>query len=193
MAAGGHFLFTLFKIALLASVYSLLLWAFFKRIGKSKPESWFHRTTINKRSFLIEAGVSISIVLLAWLFSYWGDHGWGDHFRIPIGNGLAVEGIDLAEYGYIKNLQTSKDKDIEMTMFKVHNNVLVGNLDSHFYSYRNQYFIYDMSKKVMLEFSNQAELDNYTSRNDLPDSSELLTFNTNYHQHWNGWRFLLLP
>lgn len=193
MEALFHLLFEIVKIWILAGIYALILLGLFRLIGKSKPESWFHKVTANKKKFWFSTGISISIFLFIWLFSYWGNHGLGDFARIPIGNGYAVKNINWTAYGYLKKIETSEGKRLEMTKFEMKDNKLIGNLDSWFYIYSNQYFILDLKTDELIEFENKVAFDEFATKNNLSKSEELKSFRSNYLEYWNGWRFWLLP
>jgi len=127
------------------------------------------------------------------MFTYYGNHGLGDSARIPIGHGLTVKNINWNEYGHVENINTSDNFPIEMTKFIVVDDKLIGNLSSWFYSFKNSYFVYDMTKKELTEFYSKKEYNAFASQNDLPLTNELRTFEQNYRDYWSGWRFWLLP
>tara|TARA_B100000780_G_C20938749_1_gene374361 strand:- start:122 stop:703 length:582 start_codon:yes stop_codon:yes gene_type:complete len=188
-----HFIFELIKISILGSIYATLSLMIFLVIGKRKHESWFAKVSKKKLRLWFLSGLFISIGLFAFMFTYWGDHGLGDGPKIPIGNGIIVDNTNWTEYGYIKDLKTNDNIDIEMTQFKVIDDKLIGNLDSWFYDFENSFFAYDMDSEKLIEFKTKNEFDDYLIKNELGTSSDLLTFSENYSNHWSGWRFWLLP
>lgn len=127
------------------------------------------------------------------MFTYWGNHGFGDSARIPIGNGYAVNNINWTEYGYVDQLKTSDGKEVEMTKFIVDNGKLIGNLDSWFHDFHNKYFVLDLDTDELIEFDSKSELDDFIQRNNLVESEELKSFEENYREYWSGLRFWLLP
>lgn len=187
------FIVTLFKIAVLSSIYAFLIFWIFKFIRKTKPNSWFDKVSSRKLRFWITSGSCISVGLLLFLFTYWGFHGLGDGPRIPIGHGVIVDNTNWDEYGYIHAAQTFDGMKIEMTKFKVVNDKLIGNLESGFYDYKNSFFIFDLKHKLLTEFKTQKDFEEYAMKNKLPLSNELRTFKQNYSAYWGGWRFWLLP
>lgn len=188
-----HFIFEIIKISILASIYATLIFFIIKFISKYKPNSWFERVYKNKIKLWFLSGLTISLTLFVFMFSYWGNHGLGDSPRIPIGGGLVVDNTNWTEYSYIEGLKTVDNIDVEMTKFKVVDNKLIGNLDSWFYEFENSYFIYDLNQYEMKEFRNKNKLNDYLVANNLPLSEELMTFEENYRNYWSGWRFWLLP
>ena len=187
------FIGSLIKIGILASIYSFFIVLIFKTIGKRKPNSWFYRVANKKSRLWLVSGLTISIGLFIYLFTYWGFHGFGDGPRIPIGYGVIVDNTNWNEYGYIRDLKTSDSINIEMTKFKVKDGKLIGNLDSWFYEYKNSYFVYDLKHKRMFEFKSQKDYELFASKHNLPLANDLRSFRENYWAYWGGWRLLLLP
>jgi hypothetical protein len=188
-----HFIFELIKISILGAIYASLTLLIFKTIVKFKPNSWFERVSQKKLKFLFLGGLIISTTLFIYMFSYWGNHGFGDGPRIPMGHGIIVDNTNWTEYGYISDINTSDNHKIEMTKFLVFEDKLLGNLDSWFNDFKNGFFIYDMNSQEIREFKTISEFDQYALSNNLPSSEKLLTFEVNYKNRWSGWRFWLLP
>lgn len=180
MEALFHFIFELVKISILGCIYATFTLSTFKIIGRYKPDSWFDRVSQKKLRLWFISGLIISVGLFFYMFTYYGDHGLGDGPKIPIGHEIVIDNTNWTEYGYIKEIQTSDNIDIEMTKFIVVDNMLIGNLDSWFYDFQNSYFIYDLKTKKINEFKNMTEFDTFVKENKLPTSEELLTFEENY-------------
>ena len=93
-----HFLFTLFKIAMLASLYAtiilLILIILNKSINSSLLKNWMNR----KLLIWWLNGFIVSVGLLFFSLSYWGNHGFGDSSRIPIGDNQTIHSIDGISY-----------------------------------------------------------------------------------------------
>lgn len=193
MEALFHLIFELVKIFILSCVYARLVLSVFELIATFKPGSWIDRVSKKKIRFLFLSGSIIYISLFIFMFTYWGNHGFGDSAKIPIGYGIVVKNINWDGYGCLEGLETSDNFSIQMTKFLVVDNKLIGNLDSWFYSYQNAYFVYEMKPKKIREFGTQGEFDEYALANNLPTSEKLLTFEQNYRNRWSGWRFWLLP
>ena len=193
MEALSHFIFVLTKIVILASIYAGLLLFLFRNIYISNPENWFQRITANRKPFLCISGAIISILLFIWMFTYWGNHGFGDSARIPIGYGIAIENINWSDHGYISNVEVLAGRRLEMTKFKVNGGTLVGNLDSWFDSYQNQYFSLDLESRKLTEFKYESDFNHFAGLNSLPKANELESFEENYRNYWSGWRLVFLP
>jgi energy-coupling factor transporter transmembrane protein EcfT len=188
-----HFIFQLFKIAILSTVYALVVYTLLVLIAIVTNSELLKRIEARKLMSILKLWVLIAAGLFVYSFSYWGNHGLGDSARIPIGYGNVVSNINWIEYGTLDNQKTNGGKKIHTTKFKVTGSKLSGNLDSFFYDYKNNYFVFDMETNEFTEFTSVAEFDQYATQNNLPQSSELLSFHENYYNHWGGIRMLLLP
>jgi hypothetical protein len=187
------FIGSLIKIGILSSTYALLTLWIFRLIGKLKPNSWFDKVSIKKLRLWFISGLVFSIGLFFYLFTYWGFHGFGDGPRIPIGHGIIVDNTNWDEYGYIEEIQTSDNKKIEMTKFKVSGDKLIGNLNSWFYDYKNSFFVFDLDDKVLTEFKTVKDYEDFALKNNLSLTHELKSFRENYLDYWAGWRMWFLP
>ena len=187
------FIASLIKIVILSSIYALVILLIFRLISKLKPYSWFDKVSYRRLRFWIITVFCFSVGLLFFLFTYWGFHGFGDGPRIPIGDSVIVDNTNWDEYGYIDFAETKDSMKIEMTKFKVVNHKLIGNLKSSFYDYKNAFFICDLKTKKLTEFNMQTDYEDYAGKHQLPFSKELKTFEENYSDYWDGWRFWLLP
>jgi len=193
MGAMFHFIFLLIKIAILSSVYALILLIVFSQIKKSKPESWFQKVTADKKGFWLSSWAIIYIMLFFYMFTYWGNHGFGDSAKIPIGNGYLVKNINWTEYAFVENVKTADGKILGMTKFLVLNDKLLGNLNDNFSFYENRFFLLDMNTGELQEFKTKQAFETHNKKNGLPNAIHLKSFNGNYHDYWGGWRFVLLP
>jgi len=188
-----HFVLTLVKIAVQASIYAALLLLVFRVFAKRHPNSWFDRCSRRYGRFWLLSGFGISVALFMFLFSYWGFHGFGDGPRVPVSHGLVVDNTNWTEYGYISEIKTSDDHDLEMTKFLAFDDRRMGNLDSWFDTYSNQFFVYDMRDEKLVEFPTEQAFNSYATAQGLPQASALKSFEENYHDRWGGWWFWLLP
>lgn len=187
------FIGSLIKIGILASIYALFIVLVFKAISKKIPNSQFRKILEKKSQLWLVSGLIISLLLFIYLFTYSGNHGFGDGPRIPIGHGVIMDNTNWDQYGYIRELQTSDSMNVETTTFKVKNNILCGNLDSGFYDYKNLYFVYDLQNKSLLEFKSQKDYEYFATKHNLPLPNEFKSFRENYWDYWGGWRLILLP
>jgi len=176
MAAGGHFIFELFKIAILSAAYAtILLWIKFalnlKKGGTRFSWSKFFRI------YLI-----LYSVLFLFSFTYYGDHGLGDECKIPLGHGETMSSADLDAYFAPKeggNL-------IDIKSYLISNNDLCAATDSG-------YLVYNLKTGKRIEFDNSQEYRLYALGNTLPNPDLFLDFFKQYDNYWSGWRFWTMP
>lgn len=180
-----HFIFQIFKIFILGSIYGFLILIIYQIISKKRIQS--------KMKFWVLSTFSIFIFFFWYMFSFWGNHGMGDSARIPVGNNFAVENINWMDEVLIDDIRTSDNKQVITTQFKINKNTLSGNLDHGFEDGKYSYFIYDFKNNKLVEFESESDFNKYSKQNNLPISEELKSFQENYHDYWGGWRFWLLP
>ncbi|MFC4818598.1 MULTISPECIES: hypothetical protein [unclassified Flavobacterium] len=188
MESFGHFLFELLKIGILGYIYATLLFWIYLYFLKNKIASRLDQWMQSKKRLWF----SISCFLLCYLFTPYGYHGLGDSARIPISLDKSINNINWDGYAHLSG-DRSNTNTIEFTRFKVENNTVFGNLDSFFYTYKNDYFIYDIGSGKLQEFETEREYNTFATLENLPKSDELQTFEENYSDYWHGWRFFLLP
>ncbi len=189
-----HFVFELIKISILGSIYASLVLVTFILIGRKYPDSWFSKVSRKKLRLWFLSGLTISIGLFFYMFTYWGNHGLGDGPQIPIGNGEIISNTDWVENCYLLDGNDGHGNGIDIAKFLVSDNKLCAKFDGEtFYNYKNEYFILDLTTKKMKEFETEIEYNQFAKTNNLPLSSQLQSFSDNYSDHWHGWRFVLLP
>lgn len=88
------FVFTLFKIAIQAGVYAI---AAYWLADARQADNALVRASRNGRQFRQRSFAAAYVALFVFSYTYWGDHGLGDHNRLPIGQGETVEEINGTE------------------------------------------------------------------------------------------------
>ena len=189
MESLGHFIFELIKITILGFIYSTIIYFIYKNIPNNKKPEWCENWFKSKNTLWLY----VSILLLFFMFTPFGNHGLGDSARIPISLTKKISNVNWTEYAKLNDVKSSEKNDIFLTQFKIENNVLCGNLKSDFYDYKNSYFVYEKKKKKLEEFQNENDYNKFATNNNLPKSSEFKSFKKNYSDCWSGWRFFLLP
>lgn len=189
-----HFVFELIKISVLGCIYASLTLVIFILIGRKYPESWFSKVARKKLRLWFLSGLTITIGLFFYMFSYWGNHGLGDGPQIPIGNGEIISNTDWVDNCYLLDGNDGHGNGVDIAKFLVSDNKLCAKFDGEtFYDYKNEYFILDLGTKKMREFETEMEYNQFAKTNNLPLSTQLQSFRDNYSDHWHGWRFFLLP
>ena len=189
MATLFHLIFEVLKIALLGFIYSKILIVIYNKFVENKSGILYQKIIEPKRRLWFY----ISLLLFLFMMTNIGSHGLGDSANIPISFSKSISNIDWTEYGILEKVNTEDGKTIETKKWKVENGKLCGDLSSDFNSFKNSYFIYDISTEVTKEFNSEVEYNKFAISESLPNSSELKSFEENYSDYWRGWRFWLLP
>ncbi|GAB4024088.1 hypothetical protein [Spirosoma gilvum] len=177
-----HFIFTLFKIAILASLYATVVWLTVYLTGKINPDSWFGR--VPKAKLWLRSGLIVSLFLFVNLFSYWGDHGLGDNARIPIGHGKSVGQINGAQT-YI----TPSGYDHEMLEIKkyaVTDSFLFAKAPRDTWEQRGEVIVWDLQTDEVAFLKYSSEIDSYKAKNKIDEPLEFLDFAGHYSNYWSG-------
>lgn len=189
-----HFVFELIKISILGCIYATLILCIFILIGRKYSDSWFSIVLKNKLKLWFLSGLTISISLFFYMFTYWGNHGLGDGPQIPIGSDEIISNTDWVDNCYLLDGNDGRGNGIDIAKFLVSNDKLCAKFDGEtFYDYKNEYFILDLTSKKIREFETKMEYNQFAKTNNLPLSSQLKSFRDNYSDYWHGWRFVLLP
>ncbi|MFC0878945.1 hypothetical protein ACE01N_20290 [Saccharicrinis sp. FJH2] len=131
-------------------------------------------------------GLFFSIGLFFYAFTYWGNHGLGDSYRIPVGHRQVIYNGD-GVWTYFKVEVQNKLQQKHINEFAIKNDKLCANIDG------NKYLIFDLKTSKMTEFQNKNDYEIFALRNNLPTTSEFKDFISRYHDFWSGWRLYLLP
>ncbi|SEP04829.1 hypothetical protein [Mucilaginibacter sp. OK283] len=176
MAAAGHFIFELFKIAILSFIYSVLLGILHLIFLTAKGiNPVFGKQTFNRLFKIVYAS------LFVFSFTYYGNHGLGDADNIPLGYGETMEAGDLLPYFCpkgknqvaVKNYLVRGDKLCATTYYGV--------------------MVYNLNTKQLKDFNSDEQYNAYAENHDLPPTGQMLGFEQQYNEYWSGWRFWVLP
>lgn len=177
MAALLHILLVVIKSSILALVYAPVIWFLWVLILKARK-----RYTGFKWHKLFLVYKIVSILLLVFSFTYYGDHGLGDESRIPLGYGEAMKAGD----GFAYFVPKGKSEQIHVDLFLVKGDDLCMSVDSG-------YKVYNLKTKAFVNFSDEPMYNLLAVGKDLPLSRHLKDFKSQYDEYWGGWRFWLLP
>lgn len=187
-----HFIFELVKIAILSSVYATFTVLLFITIAKYKPNTWFEKVANKKIGLWFISGLIISLALLRFLFSYWGDHGLGDSARIPVGHGKAVNQIN-GNMTYI----TANGYEMETLViykFATTDNFLFAEISSDRPgAVGKEIAIWDLKTNEVEFLNHSSDIESFKNQNKIKDQLVFQDFQYQYHNYWSGWRFWLLP
>jgi hypothetical protein len=177
-----HFVFELLKISILGYVYSKLLMIILKQIDKNNT----NKTIVEVCKSKSKVWFCISVFLFFYMFTPIGNHGLGDCSKIPISFTKSLINIDCTEDTRLNGVNDKNGDDIEMKKFLIKGKIISGN-------YNNYYFTYNFEDKTLNEFYKETEFNKNAEIQNLPKSNELLSFQDNYGNYWNTWRFWFLP
>ena len=184
-----HLLFTLIKISILACVYATLTLVAFRIIGHYKPESWFYKVSRRKWRLWFRSGFLISIGLFLFMFTHFGDLGFGDSARIPVGHWRAIWEVDATQ-AYIQEDGISA---LDIEKFIVTDDFVYGLSNSNFENYEGRFFVYDLDNNIVTTFIDEKEYISFLKANNLDSKPKYKDFGYYYNEYWFGWRFWMLP
>jgi hypothetical protein len=178
-----HFIFSLVKIAALATIYSTLILLTARLISRLGPNSPIDKLTRDKFKFWKSTSYVLAVGLFIYSFTYWGDHGLGDSSLIPVGHGQSIHNGD-ASFTYF---YTSDNEQRHIYNYAIKSGLVCAEQDD------NRYLIYNLETKELKEFNSMKEYEDYAKANELPTTSEFKDFIEHYEDYWNGWRGRFLP
>lgn len=184
-----HFGFELVKIAILASIYSILVLLIIPSIEKQKAASGVGFVPKNKARLFFKTWSIISLLLFCYMFSYWGDHGLGDSSRIPIGYSRTVEQTD-GERTYFK-ANGLESESLRIEEFAITKNFLFAKAVTKDIS--SKYIAWDLKTNNTAFLINDSALNSFLQKKGISTLPAFQNFWEHYQRHWNGWRFWLLP
>ena len=182
------FVCTLIKIALQASVYAwVVYWLAHWADTRLALDSALGRASRNRKKFWRRSFAASYGALFLFSCTYWGDHGLGDHARLPIGHGEAIEELNGIEtyFEASPRLQVATDQPF-IDRFQVAGDVLCGQASD------KSFFTYNLATKEQQHFADSSEYDAYARPRGLAPIGEFQSFWKQYGRYWGGWRFWLL-
>jgi hypothetical protein len=177
MTALLHFLLVVIKSSILGFLYTPVAWFLWVLILKARKKytgfKWY-------KIFLVYKVVTVLLIIFS--FTYYGNHGLGDDSRIPLGYGEAMKESDTFAYFVPKG----KSEQINVQTFLLKDDNLCMSVDSG-------YKVYNLKTKAFINFSDEPMYNMLAVAKDLPLSRHLKDFRSQYDDYWSGWRFWLLP
>lgn len=172
-----HFLFVIVKSYVLALIYTPIVWLLWVLILKSRK-----KYTGFKWSKVLKVYIVVGLLLIAFSFTYYGDHGFGDSPHIPLGHGETMVGDNQ----FASFTPKGKSEKIHVKAFALKGDNLSMAIDSG-------YKVYNLKTKGVVNFSEGQMYDAFAFSYGLPLSLQLRGFRPQYDEYWSGWRFWLLP
>lgn len=192
MEALFHLVFEFFKIVVLASFYSFIIFYFLHTLGRYFPGSWFYSVSKKKIRLWFLSYLAISLLLFAFMFSYWGDHGLGDGSRIPLGNGKSVSQINgtmtyITPAGYESGTLTVDE-------FAVTKKYLFAKVtDARTVPSVKEIAVWNLKTNDLEFLEHYSDIEIFKTKNKITDQLIFQSFGDHYTTYWGGWRFWLLP
>ena len=183
-----HFIFELIKISILACIYGSLIRLVAIIIGRHNPESWFSRVPNKKVSFWYLYTRIIFVCLFCFMFTHYGDHGLGDHARIPISHWREIEQIN----GNQAYIQAKAIDALDIDKFIITDDYVYGLMSSTNQNYEGNYFIYDLVNNKVRTFKQEKDYIKFLTTK-INITSDYQDFNHHYTNYWHGLRFWILP
>lgn len=185
-----HFIFELIKISILGCIYATFILIIFKIVAVYKPKSWFNKTSQQKLKLWFNSGMLTSILLICFMFTFWGNHGLGDSARIPITYGVEIIQFD-GNYTYLQ-LNGNQVLD-EIKKFAITDEYILGKRGNAFIGDDEVFFIYKKEDNSINTFANEKSYINHLKEKKISIPVLYQDFFYYYDEYWNGWRFWLLP
>ena len=179
------------KIAVLASIYGAIVLLIFGIIYKVTKNEWVGRRLKRKLFLWWITGFIYSICSFVFAFSYWGDRGFGDFARIPIGYGYEVKNID-GSTTYFEDEKGSYSRQAFLKKFTVKDHTLCAEFEGfNITDCKDCFIVFDAEKSKMTEFKSEKEYAQYAINNKLPLRVDFKEFDDIYNDYWDGWKFWL--
>ena len=132
----------------------------------------------------ISFGTFFGIAFLVYYFSYWRDSGFGDSFKIPIGNGYQVSNIDGAST-YFEDSKLGGGRQAFLTNFTIADKKLCANFQGFNSTDCNDcYIVFDTKLEKIYEFHSSEEYKSFAKSNALPYAESFKEFMENYNAYW---------
>jgi hypothetical protein len=184
-----HFIFELFKIAILSCFYATIALILFKIVGSLNQENWYHKVSKNTSWFWLQSVFVSAGVLFLFMFTHYGNHGLGDSARVPIRHFKVVREIN-ANSAYIEN---GEGEQVGIKNFTFDSNYLYAQTDEDMFDATGDYIVWDLRADKYFFYTTYQDYINTAKQNHYPMPDEFKKFWHHYSQHWHGWRFFLLP
>lgn len=178
------FIFSLIIIFIYSIVYAALGLIIIYTLSKRTSYEWIKQMMNYKLIIFINLATIFGLVFLVYHFSYWRDSGYGDSFKIPIGNNYQVSNIDGAET-YFEDSKLGNSRQAFLTTFTVEHKKLCANFTGfNSYDCTDCYIVFDSDSSKMYEFHSTNEYETFAKQNNLPFPEDFRGFMDNYNNYW---------
>lgn len=181
-------------VVVYACLYSIIILTIAFILSK-KTSINFCKVIIRNRKFWFSIlTTSLSIVFLFYHYSYSRDHGFGDSYKIPIGNKYFVTLFDGAEIHFENSKSEGQGDDYYIQNFIIADKTLCAKLYSiNSVGCNDCFMIFNTELEKLLTFKSSIEYETYVIENNLPNKETFREFIENYNYHWDKNRRWYLP
>ena len=175
---------SLIVIVIYSIVYSSLVLTIFYTLSKLTNIELIKRLMAFKFLTFMTLGTIFGIAFMFYHFSYWRDSGFGDSFKIPIGNSYQVSNIDGAST-YFEDSKSGGGRQAFLTNFTIADKKLCANFQGfNSTDCKDCFIVFDTEISKMYEFKSTNEYVIFARQNNLPLPENFKEFMDNYTDYW---------
>ncbi|MFY7669489.1 hypothetical protein ACOSP6_00240 [Tenacibaculum sp. MEBiC06402] len=180
MEALFDFGITIIKVYLVSYLYIILYNFIIEKFGHLNFVAFFPK--IKKKENIKACRIFITVILILFSFTYWGNKGYGDEGLIPIGNNKHVEQTNGVQ-AYIKPKKYQYGT-LNIEKFCITENLVFGESINSPIDSPPPFFVWNFKTEEFNFFTNENDFKNFLNENNIRDF-ELKDFNSNYVCYWN--------
>lgn len=175
---------SLIKIFIYSLIYAGFGLTIIYLLSKLTNFTWLKRAMRFKFLIFTSLGMLFGISFLIYHFSYWSDSGYGDSFKIPIGNGYHISNIDGAST-YFEESKSGGGRQAFLTYFIVADKILCAKFQGfNSFDCEDCYLVFDTKIEKMYEFKSSEEYRVFATTHNLPVKESFKEFTENYNDYW---------
>ncbi|MBC5835898.1 hypothetical protein [Flavobacterium bernardetii] len=148
------------------------------------PKNQFSKIAENKTLYWFKSSLVISIFIFIFSFTYWGDNGVFNTYRIPLGYEREIlESNDGLGHELIGCPESLGDFTITENNVCGYKATYVG--DS-FKTKSDVFLVWNLETNKVKVFKTQQEYTDYAKNHHLPTEENFKTFDENYSNYWDN-------
>lgn len=183
-------IFSILKIIGLGYFYSFLTIQCFTYLSKQNAHHWFSRLLNNVPKLKVICRLTYSAGLFIFMFTHWGNRGFGDSSRIPLNYGREIVNIDGTNT-YIPETNNRRS-DINIERFALTKTIICGEVLGDTIDYAGKYVVFNMKTNQVDFLKDKEQFNKYAIEHNLPTTDKFHDFFYHYGAYWNSWRLFLL-
>lgn len=178
-----NLIFSSFKLVILTGVHATISLIFFSLLNTFYPKNGLSNIIENKSKYWAKSSFVISVFIFIFSFTYWGDNGVFNTYRIPLGYEREIlesyDGLGNGLIGCPESLGNFTVKENNVCGYKA---TYIG--DS-FKTISDEYLVWNLETNKVKVFKTKQEYVNYAQKHHLPTEEQFKTFNENYRDYWH--------